>query len=33
MPQKQEIDLSKFPMGLVFDTPNFDDILKIKEEF
>lgn len=31
--QKMEVDLSKFPMGLVFDTPNFEDILKIKEEY
>ena len=33
MPQKQDIDLTKFPMGLVFDTPNFEDILKIREEY
>jgi len=32
-PMKQDLDLTKLMHGQVVDTPNFDDLLKIKEEY
>ena len=33
VPQKQDIDLTKFPTGLIYDTPGFEEIIRVKEEF
>jgi len=32
MPTKQDIDLNKFPIHTLIDTPNFDEILQIRDE-